>query len=155
MVYSTQVKLVFPRNDYLRDHTFMMSTHKGDGGSWNLPLFLWICVLFPNNIPLVHFSGSGGLGVTKLVTFCGCHIYITPNPEFINSCVNFDLKYAKPKCIKISGRKYSRMDQVCFRGPYPFTFLKAVFHKIYLVHSWILFPIYGWKIYGRLVFLNL
>ena len=27
--------------------------------------------------------------------------------------------------------------------PYHFRFLKAVFHKFYLVHSWILCPIYG------------
>ena len=52
-----------------------------------------------------------------------------------------------------NGTKYSRMDQVNlwktalkeFEGvwsawsrPYPFEFLKAVFHKFYLVHSWYL-----------------
>ena len=37
----------------------------------------------------------------------------------------FGLKYAKLKCMKISGTKYSRMDQACFRGPYPFTFFKG------------------------------
>ena len=51
------------------------------------------------------------------------------------------------------GTKYSRMEQVkfaedslwkvwrdmdCLSSPYPFKFLKAVWHKFYLVHSWIL-----------------
>ena len=30
----------------------------------------------------------------------------------------------------------------------PSNFLKAVFHKIYLVHSWILFPIYDGDLTG-------
>ena len=33
------------------------------------------------------------------------------------------------------------MDQVQFVDHIPWNFLKAVFHKFYLVHSWILFPI--------------
>ena len=39
------------------------------------------------------------------------------------------------------------MDQVKFvedlSRPYPFKFFKAVFHKFYLVHSWILCPIWS------------
>ena len=57
-----------------------------------------------------------------------------------------------------SGAKYSRMDQVKFvkyslwkiwrnlvylSKPYHFKFLKALFHRFYLVHSWILCPIWS------------
>ena len=45
--------------------------------------------------------------------------------------------------------KYSRMDQLKFledslwkSRPYPFKFLKAVFHRFYYVHSWILCHIF-------------
>ena len=31
---------------------------------------------------------------------------------------------------------------VCWSRPYPFNFLKAVFHKYYLAYSWVLHPIY-------------
>ena len=57
-------------------------------------------------------------------------------------CINFTLdKYLFIPVI--FGTKYSRMDQVKFVGdslqktcrPYHFKFLKAVFHKFYLVHS--------------------
>ena len=41
---------------------------------------------------------------------------------------------------------------VCLRRPYHFNFLKAVFHKLYLVHSWILCPI--WNIGVNFQFLN-
>ena len=47
------------------------------------------------------------------------------------------------------GAKYSRMDQVKFayeslQKNIASNFLKAVFHKFYLVHSWILYLIYSW-----------
>ena len=51
--------------------------------------------------------------------------------------------------ITIYGTKYSRMDQVKFCGRQPlknlnyhitWNFLKAVFHKFHLVHSWIIYP---------------
>ena len=47
------------------------------------------------------------------------------------------------------GSRYSKMDQVklicdmvCISRPYYFRFLKTAFHKFYLVHSWIPWPIY-------------
>ena len=65
---------------------------------------LEICHVFMDSIvsnrPLVHFSGSGGLGVTKLVTFCGCHICMTPIPELINSYVNFWSEICQTKMYK-------------------------------------------------------
>ena len=84
MVYSTHVKLVFPRNDYLRDHTFMMSTHKGDGGSWNLPrVYGFYCLqTIDLSFILVEVEGWGSQN-------CGCHMCMTPNPELINCYVNF------------------------------------------------------------------
>ena len=40
------------------------------------------------------------------------------------------------------GSRYLRMDQVKFaEGSLGLFFLKAVFHKFYLVHSWIVWPI--------------
>ena len=51
---------------------------------------------------------------------------------------------------EVHGAKYSRMDQVKFMKDSRWkiwiwitsNFLKAVFHKFYLIHSWILCPIY-------------
>ena len=53
------------------------------------------------------------------------------------------------KKLRINGSRYSRMDQVKFlensfkKSPQVF---KAVFHKFYLVHSWILCPKQKWKL---------
>ena len=39
-------------------------------------------------------------------------------------------------------------------GPYSFNFLKAVFHKFYLVHSWILCPIIYYPNLGNIVLVD-
>ena len=40
------------------------------------------------------------------------------------------------------GQVKSVEDKSAYTRPYPFKFLKTVFHKFYLVHSWILCPIH-------------
>ena len=51
-------------------------------------------------------------------------------------------EWTKKKLWKTAFKKFQVLRSAWVR-PYRLTFLKAVFHKFYLVHSWILCPIYN------------
>ena len=57
------------------------------------------------------------------------------------SSIIFKMQLTKPKVFR-PGSRYSRMEQVKFvEDSLYFSFLKAVFHKFYLLHSWIPWPL--------------
>ena len=73
--------------------------------------------------------------------------------------MNYWPKWVKILAIRLHlyGSRYSRMDQLKFvedshekiwKDHTTSNFLKAVFHKFYLVHSWIPWPTYTHQIFG-------
>ena len=103
------------------------------------------------------------LRTSGIPTFFSCHLgYLnTFIPSFSaawakGSAFPYKKYFALQENLKqLNGTNYSRVDKiiicgkqplkiwrdmVCLSRPYPFKFFKTVFHKFYLVHSWILCP---------------
>ena len=61
--------------------------------------------------------------------------------------ISYETKYSRVDQVKFVEDSFKKIwrDMVCLSRPYPFhipsNFLKAVFQKLYLVHSWILYSI--------------
>ena len=99
------------------------------GYSYFLQLPSWIFKYFHT----IFFCCLGqGISISLQKIFC-----ITRKLETIK----WDKLFKSGKII-ICGKQPLKIwrDLVCLSRPYPFKFFKTVFHKFYLVHSWILCP---------------
>ena len=94
------------------------------------------------NEVLQRSSVSLGSGVVKYVETLDNAVLICSLKWSFESNISSWCLWSKIHLTEtLFGIKYSRMDQA-YPDHIPSNFLKHAFHKLYLVHSWILWPIY-------------
>ena len=71
LVFRKPITLSFYQNSFIKDHTFMTSTWKGVGGSWNLSRVcgFFYCFQAIDLLSIFTVNGAWGGCVQKLVIF--------------------------------------------------------------------------------------